>query len=198
MVRVRTNKIVPIILIVLVSVIAIFALVSLTRAVFFSAVPTTPATNEARDALTNTASERKVELTVRGPIVADENFHSYTITVTPGSRTIKTYAGYLGTVIEQKSLPNNVAAYEQLVYALDALNATRSANTRLSDDTRGVCATGKVYEFSIYNASTLVQRLWATSCADTRGTLAANTDRLVSLFKNQIPDVQPILKAVKL
>ncbi|HRQ86484.1 MAG TPA: hypothetical protein PLY16_00055, partial [Candidatus Saccharibacteria bacterium] len=149
MARLKTSRFLPIILIILVSIIAIVALVSFARALFFSGGSTTQI-DQSREALLSTTAERKVQLTVRGPIVADENFHSYTITVTPNTRQLTTHSGYLDSVVDNISLGNNVAAYEQFAHALDKAQMWRGTQlTGERNDVRAVCATGKVFEFSI-------------------------------------------------
>src|SRR5690606_5138366 len=121
------------------------------RALFFSGTPSTTQTDvdTNRQALLDTTAGSAVSMTVRGPIVADENFRSYTIVVTPNSRDMKTYTGYLGTVLKHEKLGNNTAAYDEFVHALDKANM--SAGKQLSDeknDVRGICATGRVFEFA--------------------------------------------------
>lgn len=198
MARFKTSRLAPIILIILVSLIAIIALVSFARALFFPGVNTAQV-DQSREALLSTSAERKVQLTVRGPIVADENFHSYTIAVTPNSRQLTTYIGYLGSVVQRISLNNNVAAYEQFVHALDRVGMWRGTQlTGERDDVRGVCATGRVFEFSIINNDEVVKRLWTSTCNNARGSLTVRHDGLVNLFQSQIPDARAVIKEVGL
>ena len=186
----RTSRALPIILVIVVIIISITALVSLARVVFFSGASSnsTTAADISRDALLNTSAGRSVTMTVRGPIVADEKFHSYHITVSANDRIIKTYTGYLDTVVDQTSLGNSVASYDQFVHALDKADLTKGKQlTGDKNDARGICATGSVYDFTISNGSNAVKNLWTSTCGGSTGSLSASVTQLSSLFMNQIP-----------
>jgi hypothetical protein len=200
MVNYRTSRILPIILVVVIIIIAIAAIVSLARVVFFSGGSSAPAvTDVSREALLNTSAGHRVSMTVRGPIVADEEFHSYNIDISANSRQISTYKGYLGTIVDRTTLGNNVAAYEEFVHALD--KADLADGTELEgdrNDIRGICATGRVYEFGIIDGSTTVKRLWTSTCKGSSGSLDASVAQLTELFVNQIPDSKALIKKVSL
>jgi hypothetical protein len=110
-------------------IVAIVGLVALARAIFFSSgsSDTTQQVDVSRDALLATSEGHAVQVTVRGPIVADENFNSYRITITPSSRTLTTYRGYLDQQIDSVNLGNNVSAYTEFVNALDKANLALGA-----------------------------------------------------------------------
>ena len=149
----------------------------------------------AREALLDTTDGATVVMSVRGPIVADEDFRSYQVTITPNKREIQTYKGYLETVIEQKTLGNNTAAYDEFVHALDKANMT--SGRQLSDernDVRGICATGRVYEFKVMKAGESKQTLWTSTCSGSTGSLKANATQLTQLFLNQIPDSTKLVR----
>jgi hypothetical protein len=199
MVSYRTSRILPIILIIVIIVIAVAAIVSLARIVFFSGSSTPAVVDESRTALLSTSAGRSVSMTVRGPIVADEEFHSYQIDVSPTGRSIKTYTGYLESVVASNSLTNSVAAYEQFVYALDKADLARGIELEGDrNDVRGVCATGRVYEFSILNNEEPIKKLWTSTCKGSTGSLKASVTQLTSLFVNQIPDADTLIKKIKL
>ncbi len=197
----RGSRIVPIALILIIIAIAIAALVSLGRAVFFSdgSSQTVSEVDVSRDALLSTAVDRSVKMTVRGEIVANEQFRSYEITVTPTSRTLVTYAGYLEQKIDEIVLDNNIPAYEEFVYALE--KADFVAGTELTgeaNDRRGLCATGQVYEFAVLKAGTSVKTLWTSTCKGIEGSLDASVTQLTSLFVNQIPKGQALINKTNL
>ena len=196
------SRFIPIILIIVIMVIAIVALVSLARAIFFSGGQSTQNTAQvdvSRDALLNTADGHKVQMTVRGPIVADENFNSYRITITPSSRSLTTYRGYLGTQIDAMNLGNNVAAYDQFVHALDKADLpVGTAFAKDKDSTLGICATGRVYEYEIMSGNDVVKRLWTSTCKGSPGSLRASADQLTSLFVAQIPYANNALGKIRL
>ena len=99
------------------------------------------------DSVLNQDESRSVRWTIRGPIVANEKFKSYQITVSPSERTFVTYSGYLDDVIDTKKYSNNKQAYEQFVYALNNANIT-ATHAAKDADFRGVCATeGIAYMF---------------------------------------------------
>lgn len=200
MARYRNSRIVPIILIVLVSVIAIAALVSLARAVFFSGTPqTSEQVDVSREALLATDLDRRVTMTVRGPIVADEAFQSYRITVTPSARSLITYNGYLDRVVDEVRFANNTPAYEQFVFALDRAELARGeAFTDDRNDVRGICATGRVVEFAIINKEDVVKQLWTSTCRGSAGSLDASVDQLTNLFVSQIPSGRTTINKINL
>lgn len=195
----RTSRILPIILVIVIIIIAIAAIVSLARIVFFSGSSTPEISDVSRDALLSTTAGRSVTMTVRGPIVADEEFHSYQIDISPNSRVVHTYNGYLENVVGSITLGNSVASYEQFVYALDKADlADGQELVGDRNDVRGICATGRVYEFSILNSGDVVKRLWTSTCKGSAGSLDASVVQLTSLFVNQIPDADKLIKKVSL
>jgi hypothetical protein len=196
----RTSRIFPIALVIIIVVIAIAALVSLARVVFFSGPAAGPvAVDVSREALLNTSATHSVSMTIRGPIVADEAFHSIKINIAPSSRELKTYKGYLDTVVDKVGLSNNVAAYEQFVYALDKANLVKGTEfTGEKDDVRGVCATGRVYEFSVLDSGKSVKHLWTSTCNGSKGSLSGSVIQLTELFVNQIPDADKLITKVDL
>lgn len=197
--RGKLTKIIPIALVVIIIIIAISAIVSLGQSVFRGGNNTQPNVDVGREALLNTGIDRSVRMTVRGPIVADENFRSYRIAVSPSSRTATTYGGYLQTTIDMKSFDNNAKAYDEFVHALDLANVMKgTAFEGDKDDTRGICATGTVYEFETVRAGQAVKRLWTSTCSGSKGSLAASTTQLKNLFVGQIPEGNELIRSVRL
>lgn len=191
------RRVIPIILILVVIAIAIAAVVSIGQNIF-SGGAQPEAVNQGKVSLVNTGEDRSVRMTVRGPIVADESFNSYTITIKSTTRTLTTYSGYLDRQVETKQLTNNIPAYEQFVYALnratmmDGIELTGSAN-----DTRGICAAGRVYEFETLRGNNTIKSLWTSSCKAYPGSLKASSAQLENLFKIQIPDYGKMLNKVR-
>jgi hypothetical protein len=200
MAKYRSSRILPTILVVVIVIIAIVALISIARAIFFSGSSSNQAaTDTTEQSLLDTSPTSSVSMSVRGPIVAEENFHSYRIVVSPTSRQITTYNGYLGTVVEQQTLGNNTAAYEEFVNALHLAKMTAGNQPpEGANDVRGVCATGRLTEFSIMTDTSLVETLWTSSCSGSQGTLRANLSQLSNLFTAQIPDARTIVRSVSL
>lgn len=196
-------RIFPIIVAIVVIAIVIAALFSIARMIFFSgdaaepAADTTQQTVSLRDEVLKTAEARSVRYTVRGPIVADENFRSYQITVSPSGRSMVVYKGYLEEIIESKSFGNSTRAYEEFVHALDKaeISSTREAKNQ---DIRGVCATrGKAYTFEVIDSGRTKSSLWTSTCGGSKGTMAADISRIHALFANQIPDFKPVFDRIQ-
>lgn len=200
MAKYNTLRIAPIALIIIIVAIAIAVIVSLARVMFFSDNQGSPqAVDISREALLSTTVERSVKMTVRGEIVADEQFKSYQITVSPSSRDFVVYNGYLDRPVESVSLKNNIPAYEEFVYALDKAGLARG--TQLADDrndTRGVCASGNVYEFHIMNSGETVKHLWTSTCSNWKGSLIGDVKDLTDLFELQIPTSKEVIRKLKI
>ncbi len=197
----RTRRFLPVALIVVAIAIAIILLVSIMRAVLFppKSEGTLDKIDSTQQALLDTSADRSVRLVVRGPIVADENFRSYRITVSPNERHVQTFKGYLGEQIESKRLGNNVRAYEEFVHALNRANLTRGVQFEGDkNDVRGICATGRVSEYSLLKDGTPVEMLWTSTCQSSPGSLKASASQLTALFVNQIPDANKLIRNVSL
>jgi hypothetical protein len=194
-----SSRILPIIIVLLVVAIAIAALVSVGRAIFSGDGSNAPKVDPGVESLLNTAVDRSVRMTVRGPIVADEQFRSYQITVDSSSRRLNTYSGYLDQTIDSVQLGNNTKAYEEFVYALNRANFMKG--NELEDeknDTRGICATGRVYEFEVLQGASAVKRLWTSTCKGSTGSLKASLSQVQKLFLNQIPENKTALNKIDL
>lgn len=200
----RRSRIFPIALVLIIVAVAIAALISIARVIFFNngSSNTAQVTSQAdisRQALISTTAGREVSVTVRGPIVADEEFHSYAIKITPSSRSLTTYNGYLDRIVDSVSLGNNIPAYEELVYSLDKANLVKGTElTGDKNDTRGICASGRLYEFSIIDSGKTIETLWTSTCSGSRGSLDANVDQLMSLFEGQIPGSDKLISKINL
>lgn len=193
------QRLIPIALVLIIIIVAIAAVISVGRSIFGGGEPEAPAVNVGQEALLNTAIDRSVRMTVRGPIVADEKFHSYTITVSPTTRNLTTYEGYLDRVVESKELANNTRGYEQFVHALNREEMMEGkALEGEENDTRGICPTARLVEFEVRQASNVVKKLWTTTCQGTRGSLEANSARLQRLFQAQIPEASEVTRKVRL
>lgn len=197
------QRVIPVVLVIIVIAIAIWALVSLGRALFggegSSQSPTPTPVNTGKQALTTTTADRSVRMTVRGPIVANENFHSYAITVSPDSRIMTTYVGYLGQQVANEQLDNNVQAYTQFVNALSRANLMEGTSlTGDANNTDGICATGYLYEFEVLQTTNSIQRLWTSTCRGSLGSLKANLPQVSRLFQLQIPRFSALASAINL
>mgnify|MGYP001394919252 CR=1 FL=1 len=195
--RNSNSKLFPLLVTVIVIVIVIVALISIGRAIFKGASQDEAAEqiDGGRTALLDSSNGSSVSLTVRGPIVAEENFKSYRVVVSPASRSLTVHKGYLEAVQQSRDLDNNKTAYEQFVYALDKANMMKGVASEedATSSLRGICATGYVYEYAVLSGGTPVKHLWTSTCDGSKGTLNASTKQLNNLFLNQIPDAEKIL-----
>lgn len=197
MYRGNSSRIIPVVLVLIVMVIAIVALVSVGRSIFGGSDQSSQQADVGRQSLLNTGFDHSVRMTVRGAIVADENFRSYQITISPAARSLAVYSGYLSQQINMLPYGNNVKAYEAFVYALDKANMMSGSELKdEKDDTRGVCATGKMYEFEVLQNNNIVKRLWTSTCKGSPGSFRASTSQVQNLFLNQIPDNKKTLGGI--
>jgi hypothetical protein len=190
-----SSRVVPIVIVLIIIAVAIAVMVSVGRAIFGGDTGTdTSKVDLGVESLLNTSVDRSVRMTVRGPIVADENFRSYQIAIDSSSRRITTYSGYVDQMIDNVQLGNNTKAYEEFAYALNRANLMKGVELDAEkNDTRGICATGRVYEFEVLQGSSVVKRLWTSTCKGSAGSLKASVTQVQTLFNEQIPDSRKTL-----
>ncbi len=192
-------RIAPILLIIAIAILAITAIVSIGRMMLGGGSNQPSQKTEEQEAsiveLLKNEVGRSVKMTVRGPIVANEDARSYTVEISNSQRSLKTYKGYTAEVIDDVKLDNNSAAYDELVYALNKANMMKGvALTGEADDLRGICASGHTYDFAILKNGEVVKHLWTSTCAGSKGSLDANVEQLQNLFISQIPNNSQIVR----
>ena len=195
------SKFVPILIIAVISVVAVIALVLFARAVFGGNDNSSSSTVEdsSQQKLLNTSLGRSVQMSVRGPIDSDENFQEYSIRISPQTRTFTATRGYEQTVTESKSYDNNSAAYEQFVYALSRANYMKGEQfTGEKDDTRGICATGRLYDFTVLDNGQASKHLWTSTCRGSKGSLDASVAQVKDLFTAQVPDYSKLMDPIEI
>ena len=190
-------RVAPILLIVVIAILAIAALVSLGQAMFGGgqSSQTSDLVDISIESLLKTDTARSVKMTVRGPIVADQNFRSYVVELSSTELKLVTYKGYLESVIDEVKLENNTKSYDEFVHALNKANIM--SGKQLEDDAndvRGICATGHTYDFAILNDGEVEKNLWTSTCEGSTGSLQANVKQLQNLFILQIPNNSEIVR----
>lgn len=146
-----------------------------------------------RQNLLSTNEDNAVIMSVRGDIVAQEDFTAYDVVVTPSQRKVIVYKGYDKKIVQQNKFPNTPSAYEQFVYALN--NVGLVSKQRSDDsDMRGICPTGDLYEFKLMSGDNILRTLWTNSCNYRQGTFGAKLSTVKQLFVDQIPDYEKIMK----
>lgn len=199
MYRGNNNRIFPVIIIIIVVALIITAIVSAVQSLMNRGNNDATEAQVAtiQDKLFDTSGSNRVRMTVRGPIVADEKHHSYRVVVSPSSRSLVTYNGYLDSPIDSLQFNNNARAYDEFVHALDKANIFEGKPlTGDADDTRGICATGRVYEYELLQGNSVAIRLWTSTCKGSVGSLRASNQQLHNLFITQIPDNEEALKKI--
>lgn len=195
------SRFVPILLVIVITIVAVAAVIAIGRALFGGneSDQKDKNINAGQIALLSTDEGRAVRLTVRGPIVANENFRSYSVIVSPSSRQITTYEGYLDKEVSQKKLDNNVKAYTELVYALDKRKMMDGTQlTEQQNDLRGICASGKVYKFETLSDNSVVKSLWTSDCSGSKGSAQANVNEILDMFLKQIPEGKKMVAGIGL
>lgn len=131
-------------------------------------------------------TSRTVELTVQGPVSADETHKAIRITVGQYAKQIEILQGYDETVAKTQSYSNTESAYAEFLRALDLNGFTRGTSTSANKDDRGYCSTGYRYIIAMRDGADEKQRFWTSSCG--RGSFAGNITVMRTLFQKQIPD----------
>ena len=197
------SRFIPILLVIVIMIVAIAAVIAIGRALLGGGSSNdstnTAVTDEGRTALLTVDTSRSVRLTVRGPIVANENFRSYRVTISPEEREITTYEGYLEKVIETKKFDNNNRDYEELVHARDKRRMMDGrVLTEEQNDLRGICASGQIYQFDTLVNGETVRSLWTSDCDGSKGSATASVSEVINMFLNQIPEGRKIVSGVGL
>lgn len=192
-------KLFPIVVIIIVIAIVVFGVVSLIRMFVGGGSSQQAATPEASTSskLLDTSSSQSVVMYVRGPIVADEKFRSFAVTISPTGRSITAWQGYArSNVVATESYSNDTAAYKEFVNALNYAGYAKTRDVK-NNDTEGLCANGKVYNFQIMNGGNVSDNRWTTNC-DVKGTFAGNGPAVRNLFLEQIPAAQQVTSKIDL
>lgn len=193
----RNSQLVPVIIIVLIVVVSVAAIVAFIRTVAGGGSSETEEVVQEERALLSTTADRGVRMTVRGEITADETHRSHQIEITPNSRSMTTYKGYLDQMHDSVQLNNSVAAYEEFVHALARAGMDEGEPfTGPEDDTRGICATGKVLEFELLQNGQPIKRLWTTTCSRISGSFEANHQLISEMFMKQIPQSRELISEI--
>lgn len=193
-------RIVPILIAILIIGLIIAGLVSLGRMILFPSggTPREDSVNKPtlQEEVLNTDSDRSVRYTVRGSLIADENFRSYQIIISPTERRVTEYQGYLDKITASRTFDNNQTAYDEFVHALDRAEISVTREVK-DEDMRGVCATnGRLYVFETFQGTKATNTIWTSTCSGSPGTMKAKIGQIHALFRNQIPDFQPMFDKV--
>lgn len=194
MINYKTAKIIRTSLMALIVIVAVVAIITIIQTVAGNV--SQKQVDTSSQSLISTDANMSVSMAVRGNIVGNDEFRSYKITITPSKRTLTIYQGYLGTVIKNIELTNNVAAYKEFVHALSLAGLAKGTQSNKENDSTGACATGYLYEFQIKKGDDNIKKLWSSSCSSPKGTLSGNYKSYRTLFIAQITDGQSIINGI--
>ena len=195
--RGQPTRLGSVLLIIAIVAIVLSAVLWATRTLFSNDSTDEPVELNAGQQLLNEPTDQTaVRMSVRGPIVASEQHYSIVITISQSSRSITTYRGYEGEVIETKTLPNTAAAFSDLLSALNRASYMEE-NTSVTQDPAGICAVGQLIQFEMLSGTESVKKLWTTSCRNLEGTFNGLESNVERLLIGQIPEAQSIIDRAK-
>ena len=144
-----------------------------------------------------TSDTNSVSYTVYGPVVGEEQRRAIRIVVTANERRAEVLRGYYETVIKDEVIPNNPAAFDALVIALDGVGFDEFNKNNKTDEF-SVCTTGQrvVYETKFDNDETI--RSWSTSCGNRQGSFLGDSYLVQTLMQKQIPNYLDFASGVQI
>jgi hypothetical protein len=137
----------------------------------------------------------QVEVTIDGPINADQLHYELQMTVGTNLSQINLEKGYQGVIVNSASYTNNASSYAEFLRALDLAGfAKGNKNPKSDNDPRGFCANGNRYTYQIVNSNgNDIENFWSTSCGG-QGTFEGVPGAILNLFIAQIPDYGTVVK----
>ncbi len=148
--------------------------------------PHTPAQKMATMMDYASNSNTSVVYTVSGPITGNENHRVTQISVSSSSRTITVYEGYQNQALGTQTLPNNQAAYQAFLAALNQANFLRKKVVPASVQPESICPTSNRTSYVINDGAKEVLNSWSATCTS-NGSFGGNVSLTATLFQNQIP-----------
>jgi hypothetical protein len=127
------------------------------------------------------------QLTIDGPINADQTHRQVQITVGNTNTQFQILQGYQGHVLTSKTFNNNEPAFAVFLHALNIVGFTKGNPDPKFSDERGYCAIGDRYVFELAQGNDTIERYWATSCGG-QGTYQGNPQATLDLFQKQVPN----------
>lgn len=144
-----------------------------------------------------TNSNTVMQLTMDGPITADQDHQAVRITVGQSETTIEIMQGYQGSVTQTKTYPNNQPSYAAFLSALQVAGFQKGNTDPNKSDERGYCPTGNRYIYEAVNGTSDAERFWSTSCGS-QGTFKGNASVVRQLFIKQVPDYDQLTATLNL
>lgn len=124
---------------------------------------------------------------IGGPIVVNQNFTAYRISVDRTQTMVQVMRGYDEQVVAQQAFPNNTTGYQEFLSALDRVGFTQGKTNPELQDYSGSCPFGNRYVFTLTDGQEKILNFWITNCSGGGGTYQGHSSQTRRLFLRQIP-----------
>lgn len=146
--------------------------------------------------LANPSKNSTIAMSVRGPVVAQENHYDIDLKITSSGRNLVIYRGYdRKKVAKRIDLDNSDRAFNDLSLALSNNGFMSEAKGNVTKN-NGLCASGQLIDFRVSDGDKS-QTLWTTSCGSNLGNFGGRSSVVVDLLLNQIPGSRQAIAEAK-
>jgi hypothetical protein len=142
-------------------------------------------------------TDADVQLTIDGPVNADQSHQAVQITVDSDNVTFEQLQGYDSDVVNTQVFNNTENAYANFLLALEHAGFTEGNNNPKLSDERGYCPLGPRYVFQLTQDGKDIERYWATGCGNPK-TYQGNLILTLSLFQAQVPGYSKLVQNINL
>jgi len=150
----------------------------------------------AKSLATYANSSTQAQLTIDGPINAEQSHQAVRITVANDQVTFEQIQGYQGSVKNLQSFASNQDAYVNFLLALQHAGFTLGNNASALKDERGYCPLGDRYIFRLTQNGQDLERYWATSCGKPK-TYLGSISLTLALFQAQVPGYNQLVQGIQ-
>ena len=127
------------------------------------------------------------KLTINGPITAEINYQSLSISVEQNQVIYQEYAGYNNKVIQTIAFPSNESAYYNFLRAIDIAGFNKGNTNPDAQNSVGYCAFGQRYLLQLTQNGNNIINFWSTNCGSL-GTFGGDLGFTMALFQAQVPE----------
>jgi hypothetical protein len=142
-------------------------------------------------------SDAVAQVTIDGPINADQEHQQVQITVGRDEVTFEQLQGYDGSVVNLQTFTNTENAFEVFLRALSVSGFRDGNNSTALSDEQGYCPLGDRYIFEFTQNDSTIERYWTTSCGSPK-TYLGDFSLTLTLFQNQVPNYDQLTQNVGL
>jgi len=176
-----------------IAVFAIVVIIAIGALIFFIRQLSHPAGSGASPSPTpvSRSSIDEVKLTVQGPIVANEQFVSEVLDITPTQRSLTASVTYGNNLVTSQTLDNNSDAFNQLLGALLDAGLIQSVHGRnIATSAGSTCPQGLRFTYETFDTGgTTLTSLWASTCSTANQSFAGNLQLTNQLVRAQFPNI---------